>query len=106
MALSPPNEIQNHNVTEVAEMPAHRVSVMNRVKRGTTALVETKHGIVAKRIDPLPQPVLTARNASPTLKARLRAMIREELESGTHEQEVADTFALALEQALRGALRA
>lgn len=98
--------IEHHKVTEVAEMPAHRVSVMNRVKRGTTALVETKHGIVAKRIDPLPQPVLTARNASPTLKARLRAMIREELESGTHEQEVADTFAIALEQALRGALRA
>jgi hypothetical protein len=79
---------------------------MNRVKRGTTALVETKHGLVAKRIDPLPQAPLTARNASPTLKARLRAMISEELEAGTHEQEVADTFAIALEQALRGALRA
>ena len=98
--------IEHHRVTEVDTMPAHRVSVMNRVKRGTTALVETKHGLVAKRIDPLPQPVLTARNASPTLKTRLRTMIREELESGTLEAEVADTFAIALEQALRGALRA
>jgi len=106
MAISPANAVPTPKIAEADSLPPHRAFVMNRVKRGTTALVETKNGLVAKRIDHLPQAPITARNAPPTLKARLRAMIREELESGTHEQEVADTFAIALEQALRGALRA
>jgi hypothetical protein len=63
--------------------------------------VETKHGLVAKRIDPLPQPVLTAQNASPTLKAKLREICRAELETGTLYQEVADCFSLAMDSALR-----
>ena len=102
MTLAPANEVQIRNVvTDVPELGQHRVSVMNRVKRGTTALVETKHGLVAKRIDPLPQPMLNASNASPTLKAKLREICRAELETGTLYQEVADTFALALDSALR-----
>lgn len=118
MTLAPANEVQAPKVTTLPEgvfvdarwgkpdegtptLPEHRVSVMNRVKRGTTALVETKHGLVAKRIDPLPQPMLNASNASPTLKAKLREICRAELETGTLYQEVADTFALALDSALR-----
>jgi hypothetical protein len=75
---------------------------MNRVKRGTLALVESKQGLVTKRIDKIQPAPLSASNASPTLKAKLRSIIREELETGTLHQEVADTFAMALESALRG----
>ena len=110
MTVSQANAIiEHHRVTEVDTMPAHRVSELHRVKRATTAVIGfdlDQRRPVTKPIAALPQPVLSARNASPTLKARLRTMIREELESGTLEQEVSDTFAIALEQALRGALRA
>lgn len=110
MALSPANSVQLRNVVvETETMPDHRAIRGMRVKRGTIAVTGFDLGLglpVKKVIPKLPQAPLTARNASPTLKARLRTMIREELESGTLEQEVADTFAIALEQALRGALRA
>lgn len=102
MTLAPANEVQIRSViTDVPTLGEHRVSVMNRVKRGTITIVATKRGLVKKRIKPLPQPVLTARNASPTLKAKLREICRGELETGTLYQEVADTFALALDSALR-----
>jgi hypothetical protein len=103
MALAPANEIEvKTNVIEVNEMPPHKTWVMNRVKRGTLALVETNQGLVTKRIDKIQPAPLSARNASPTLKAKLRSIIREELETGTLHQEVSDTFAMALESALRG----
>lgn len=103
MFLVPANTIEvKAEVIEVDEMPPHRSWVMNRVKRGTLALVESKQGLVTKRIDKIQPAPLSASNASPTLKAKLRSIIREELETGTLHQEVADTFAMALESALRG----
>jgi hypothetical protein len=103
MFLVPANTIEVHGeVVEVDEMPPHRTWVMNRVKRGTTAIVQGKQGLMKKQIDKVKPAKLNASNASPTLKAKLRSIIRDELESGTLEEEVAHTFAIALECALRG----
>jgi hypothetical protein len=110
MALSPANSVQLRNVVvETETMPDHRTVRGMRVKRGTVAVTGFNLGLgipVKKAIPALPQAPLNARNPSPKLKEKLRTIIREELETGTLEQEVAETFAIALEQALRGALRA
>lgn len=109
MALSPANEVQLRNVVvETDTMPEHRTVRGMRVKRGTMAVTGFDLGLglpVKKAIPKLPQTPLTARNAHPKLKEKLRTIIREELETGTLEQEVADTFALALNQALAAITR-
>lgn len=104
MALSPANSVQLRNVVvETETMPDHRTSAYRCVKRGTVAVTGFDLGLglpVKKAIPKLPQAPLTARNASPKLKEKLRTIIREELETGTLEQEVADTFAETLRQCL------
>lgn len=64
----------------VADMkPACRVTMMQRVKQGTRALIGTKDGYVIKDIPSAKQRPTSARNASPKLTRVLRKMIREDL---------------------------
>jgi hypothetical protein len=105
MALSPANERQLRNVVvEVDQLPPHRTVRTFCVKRATMAVTgfDLSGGTPIKKwVQPLPQAPLRAQNASPTLKKTLRRIIAAELETGTLEQEVADCFADALNQALR-----
>jgi hypothetical protein len=107
MLLVPANEVASVGpILEVAELGEHRVSVMHRVRRSTIAVVgfDVSTGTpIRKAIAPRSQPRFEAKDASPRLKETLRRIICTELEKGTLEQEVSDTFAAALDEAIRAA---
>ncbi len=105
MTVSPANQVKLSNQLVQVDHIDSRQTVMHRVKRSTRAVVGFDLGLgtpVTKAIPALPTAPLSASNANPVLKENLRRIIREELETGTLEQEVADTFAEALDAALRG----
>ena len=95
-ALSPANTVEAPLAREVDAMPEHRTTTLQRVKRGTTALVATKDGFTQKFIPDAPKAKTQASNASPALKNRLRAMVRAELENGESRNDVAEAFHAAL----------
>lgn len=97
----PENTVPAPSVREVENMPEHRSTVMQTLKRGRTALVLTKDGPVKRSVPTVKPKPITARNAPDALKTRIRKMIASELEGNSIEN-VQKAFNDAFETALRG----
>jgi len=97
----PLNHVPKPELKHADVKPACKVTMMHRLKQGRVALIPTGHTVIRKMIPVVPERPIQARNAPQPLKAKLAAMICEELKGGSSYAHVQKAFNDAFEEALR-----